>query len=204
AQHAARDWHGRPHSGIHQARQGQKRFLPPDGLRPSRLQELRPARQDHAEDLPRGVGRTWRQGRSAARRRPGARKNRAARRLFPGEEALSQYRLLFGHHTQGDGLPDHDVHGAVCGGAYRRLDRAMEGNDRGPEAENRPPAPTLYRRDAAGLRAYFATEILTGFAVRALAIELRRFGAIVSPLHVNAGPGEAATESGEHHAVAAL
>ena len=29
--------------------------LPPDGLRPPRLQELRSARQDHAEDLPRGA-----------------------------------------------------------------------------------------------------------------------------------------------------
>ena len=27
--------------------------VPPDGLRPPRLQELRSARQDHAEDLPR-------------------------------------------------------------------------------------------------------------------------------------------------------
>ena len=46
---------GRPHSRIHQAIEGQERALPPDGLRPSRLQELRSARQDHAEDLPRGA-----------------------------------------------------------------------------------------------------------------------------------------------------
>ena len=45
----------RAHPGIHQARQGQERQLPPDGLRPPGLQELRPARQDHAEDLPRGA-----------------------------------------------------------------------------------------------------------------------------------------------------
>ena len=38
--------------GIHQARQGQERSIPADGLRPSRLQELRSTRQDHAEDLP--------------------------------------------------------------------------------------------------------------------------------------------------------
>ena len=58
----------RPHPGIHQARQGQERQLPPDGLRPSRLQELRSARQDHAEDLPRGADRDSASGRSAARR----------------------------------------------------------------------------------------------------------------------------------------
>ena len=40
----------RPHPGIHRQGQGQERSVPPDGLRPPRLQELRPARQDHAED----------------------------------------------------------------------------------------------------------------------------------------------------------
>ena len=35
-----------------EARQGQERSVPPDGLRPPRLQELRSARQGHAEDLP--------------------------------------------------------------------------------------------------------------------------------------------------------
>ena len=39
--------------GIHHARQGQERPLPPDGLRPSRLQELRSARQGDAEAVPR-------------------------------------------------------------------------------------------------------------------------------------------------------
>ena len=39
--------------------------------------------------------------------------HRAARRILHREEALSEYRLLFGHHAEGDGLPDHDVHGAV-------------------------------------------------------------------------------------------
>ena len=43
------------HPGIHPPRQGQERQLPPDGLRPSGLQELRPAREDHAEDLPRSA-----------------------------------------------------------------------------------------------------------------------------------------------------
>ena len=36
---------------------------------------------------------------------------------------------------------------------HRRLDRAVEGNDRGSAAEDRPPAPALYRRAGARLRA---------------------------------------------------
>ena len=106
------------------------------------------------------LSRARHQGRSAARRRDGAREDRAARRLFHREKALSEYRLLFGHHAQGDGLPDHDVHRAVCGRAYGRLDRAVEGNDRGSEPEDRPAAPALHRRDAPGLRADLAAEII--------------------------------------------
>ncbi len=50
------------------ARQGQGIGIPPDGLRPSRLQELRSARGDHPRDVPQGARRSARQ-RSAARRR---------------------------------------------------------------------------------------------------------------------------------------
>ena len=46
--------------------------LPPDGLRPSRLQELRSARQGDAEDLPRGADRARHPGRSAAEGGDGA------------------------------------------------------------------------------------------------------------------------------------
>ncbi len=59
---------GRPYSGVHRPRQGQERSVPPDGLRSPRLQELRPARQDHAEDDARGSRRTRRQGRPFAAR----------------------------------------------------------------------------------------------------------------------------------------
>ncbi len=37
------------HSGIYRPRQGQERSVPSDGLRPPGLQELRSAREDHAE-----------------------------------------------------------------------------------------------------------------------------------------------------------
>ena len=39
------DRHARPHPAVHQQGEGQERPVPPDGLRPPRLQELRPARQ---------------------------------------------------------------------------------------------------------------------------------------------------------------
>ncbi len=97
--------------------------------------------------------------RSAARRRHGARADRAPRRIFHREEALSECRLLLRHHAAGDGLPHRDVHGAVCGRAHRRLDRAVEGNDRGSAPETRPPAPALHRLAAARLPADLAAEV---------------------------------------------
>ena len=46
------------------------------------------------------------------------------------------------------GFPHLDVHRAVCHRAHRRLDRPVEGNDRGSEPEDRSPAPALYRGQA--------------------------------------------------------
>ncbi len=99
------------------------------------------------------------QGRSAARRRARARADRAPRRLLHREEALPEHRLLFGHHPQGDGLPDHHVHGAVRGRPHRRLDRPVEGDDRGSEPEDRPAAPALHRPDRARIRADLPAEV---------------------------------------------
>ncbi len=72
-------------------------------------------------------------------------------RIFHRKEALSQHRLLLGHHAQGDELPDDDVHRAVRGGAHGGLDRAVEGDDRGFRLQDRPPAPALHRRSPARL-----------------------------------------------------
>ena len=66
-------------------------------------------------------------------------------RVFRQQEAVSERRFLFGHHPQGDGLPDQHVHRAVRGGAHRRLGQPVEGDDRGPGAAHRPSAPGLYR-----------------------------------------------------------
>ncbi|CCC97909.1 protein of unknown function [Azospirillum baldaniorum] len=51
AEDAGGDRLRRSHPGDRPPRQGQKRQLPPDGLRPPGLQELRPARPGHAQDL---------------------------------------------------------------------------------------------------------------------------------------------------------
>ena len=78
---------------------------------------------------------------------------------FIEKKLYPEHRFLFRHHAQGDGLPHHHVHGAVRARAHGRLDRAVEGNDRGPEPEDRPPAPALHRRHAARLHADFAAEV---------------------------------------------
>ena len=73
------------------------------------------------------------------------------RRLFHREEALPEHRLLFRHHAEGARLPDRHVHRAVRHRPHRRLDRPVEGDDRGPVAAHRPAAAALYRPDRAHL-----------------------------------------------------
>ncbi len=88
ADDAAGDRHGRPHPRIRPGREGPQ--VPPDGLRPPGLQELRPPRDRDAEDLPRGARRGRRQRRSAAEGGDGARKDRAQRPIFRRPQALSR------------------------------------------------------------------------------------------------------------------
>jgi citrate synthase len=47
-------------------------------------------------------------------------------RVLHREEALSEHRLLFGHHAEGAGLPHDHVHRAVRAGPHGRLDRPVE------------------------------------------------------------------------------
>ncbi|MHC2717645.1 hexameric citrate synthase I [Bradyrhizobium diazoefficiens] len=125
---------------------------PPDGLRSSRLQELRSARQDHAEDVSRRAqgDRPWR--RSDAEGGDGAREDRAQRPVLHRPQAVPERRLLFGHHAEGDGLPGLDVHRAVRGRPHRRLDQPVERDDRGSAAEDWSSAPALHRRHPPRLR----------------------------------------------------
>ena len=81
---------GRQRARVHQAGEGRRR--PADGLRPPRLQVVRPARQDHQADRRRGV-RGHRQE-PAARHRARARTDRAGGRILRHAQALSERRLL--------------------------------------------------------------------------------------------------------------
>ena len=100
------------------------------GLRPPRLQELRPAREDHQGRGRQGPREARHEG-PAARHRQGARRGRAQGQLLRRAEALPERRLLLGHHLPRDGLPDEHVHRAVRARPPPRLDRALEGDDRG-------------------------------------------------------------------------
>ena len=55
---ARADRHRRQHPEVPDDGQGQVQPLPAHGLRPPRLQELRPARQDHPRDVPQGARRS--------------------------------------------------------------------------------------------------------------------------------------------------
>src|SRR5690606_1608329 len=124
--------------------QGQGVGFPPDGLRPPRVQELRPARQDHPRDVPPGA-RGTRRRRPAAGSGDEARGSRAEGRLLRAAQAVPERRLLLRHHLQGAGHPDRDVHGDVRHRPHRRLGRALAGAADRPGVQDRPPAPDLHR-----------------------------------------------------------
>ena len=72
---------------------------------------------------------------------------------FVSKKLYPERRFLLGHHLPGDRHPDLDVHRAVRRGAHRRLDLAVERDDRGSGPEDRPAAPALQRPDRAALQA---------------------------------------------------
>ena len=130
---------------VRRARQGQELRLPADGLRPPRLQELRPARQDPQEAADRvsrelGVNDPLldiaQQLEEIALERP----------VLHRAQALPERRLLQRHHLPRDGHPHEHVHGDVRARPPARLDRALEGDDGEPEDQDRPAAPDLHRR----------------------------------------------------------
>ena len=108
-----------------------------DGLRPPRLQELRPAGADH----PAAHGRGLRGDRvqPAGRDRPRAGEAGARRRVLHLAQALPERRLLLGDHLRGAGDPGQHVHGPVHDPPHRRLDRAVDG-DAGRPGDRKSPA----------------------------------------------------------------
>src|SRR6478735_2889092 len=121
-----------------------------DGLRPPRLQELRPAGADHPAAHGRGVRGDRVQ--PTGRDRPRAGETGARRRLLHLAQALPERRLLLGDHLRGAGDPDQHVHRDLRHPAYRGMGLAVDGDERRPRAENRPPAPGLHRGARADLR----------------------------------------------------
>ena len=101
---------------------------------------------------PRGAGRTRKARRPVVEGRLGARADRAQRRILHRAQAIPERGLLFGHHPERDGLSERDVHRAVRPGEDRRLDRPVEGDDRGPFPEDRPSPADLHRQSVARLR----------------------------------------------------
>jgi hypothetical protein len=138
-----------PGPGVRRARQSGR--VPADGLRPPRLQELRPARQDPQEDGRRGA----RGHRHAARCSTwhGAGAHRARGRLLRQPQALPERGLLLGHHLPGDGLPGGHVPGALRHPARGRVAGAVAGDAGRPGPEDRAAAAGLHRLRRALLRA---------------------------------------------------
>ena len=133
---------------VHREGQGQELERAADGLRPSRLQELRSARQADARDLLRSPRRARARRRSAVQARDGAREDRARGRLFRPAQAVSERRLLFGHRAEGDRHSGAALHRDLRAGAHRRLDRAAERDGGRSGVQDRPAAAALHRRDA--------------------------------------------------------
>src|SRR5579859_5682726 len=105
AEDAGRDRQREERAGLPDQGQGQEQRRAPDGLRPPRLQELRPARDHHPRAMPQGAQAPGQGERPAARAGAGAGAHRAVRRLLQGAQALPERRLLLRHHLQGPRHP---------------------------------------------------------------------------------------------------
>ena len=146
-----------------QAGEGQELGHQADGLRAPRLQELRPARQAHARDLPRGARRARPARRSDLQAGDVAREDRPRGRVLRRPQALSERRLLFRHRPARDRHPGDAVHRDLRARPNGRLDRAAQRDDRRPGVQDRPAAPALHRRDPARSQADRVSAAEAGF-----------------------------------------
>src|SRR5262249_54874819 len=145
-----RPGHERPR--VRRARQARRPDGAPDGLRPPRLQELRPAHEDHQARLLRRA-REARRAHAAARNRRRARGDRAEGRVLRRAQALPERRLLLGRDLRRDRDAGQHVHRTLRDRPPPGLDRAVDGAAPRPRLQDRPPAPDLHRPDQAPLRA---------------------------------------------------
>ena len=110
---------------VPRAGQGQQGRRAAHGLRPPRVQELRPARDDHPRDVPQGARQARPERQPAVRARAAARGSRAEGRLLHQPQALPERRLLLRHHLPRARHPARDVHRDVRDRAHRGLGRAL-------------------------------------------------------------------------------
>src|SRR5229473_3116989 len=154
---SGRDAGGHPQEGaerppVHRPDEGQEERDPADGLRAPGLRELRPAGEDHQEGLRRRAPEAG-HPRSDARPGQGAGGRRAARPVLRRAQAVPERGLLLGDHLPGAGHPHPDVHGDVRPRPPSGMDRALEGDDRGPEHEDRQASADLHGAHRDPLRA---------------------------------------------------
>ena len=114
-------------------------------------------------------------------------KDRARGRVFRQPQALSQRRFLLRHRLQGARHPGRHVHRDVRGGAHRRLDRAVERDDRRPRPEDRAPAPALYRPGQTRIRADGQAKIDVGIRLHCVQGNARQFVSVRRQCAVHRG-----------------
>ncbi|CAA9381383.1 MAG: Citrate synthase (si), partial [uncultured Nocardioides sp.] len=133
------------HPGVHLRGQGRQREA--DGLRSPRLQELRPAGQDHQEV---GGGRLRGHGHQPApRHRQGAGEDRAGGRVLRQAQALPQRGLLLRPHLRGLPVPARDVHRPLRDRPHAGLAGAVARAGPGQGPEDRASQADLHRRPRA-------------------------------------------------------
>ena len=134
------------------ARQERRRERAAHGLRPSRLQELRSAREGHQEGLLTMSSNAWA---STARcsRSPRSSKRSRSRTTTSSSASSTRTSTSTRRHLQRDRHPGQHVHGHVRHRPPPGLDRAVEGTPRGSGVQDRPPAPDLHGPDRDGLHA---------------------------------------------------
>jgi hypothetical protein len=123
---------GRQRLALHRRGQGKGQRQEADGLRPPRVQELRPARPHHQEGV-RQPARGAQDRRPAARHRQAHGRGRPVRRLLRRAQAVPQRGFLQRHHHARPQHPDRDVHGRLRHRPHAGLDRPFQGDPGRPQ-----------------------------------------------------------------------
>ena len=129
--------------------QGPERPVPPLGLRPPRLQELRPAGPHPQGDRRPGAAASSARPTSCSTSRSKLEEVALTDEFFIERKLYPNVDFYSGLIYRAMGFPTEHVHRAVRDGPPARLDRALEGDDGEPEDEDRASPPDLHRPDRA-------------------------------------------------------